>query len=71
MRAIQIDKFGGPEVLQYRTDVPIPSIKDDEVSNVNLLNFSQAILAIIAQSYWFIVVIYTMFSKLPAEQQEM
>ena len=31
MRAIQIDKFGGPEVLQYRTDVPIPSIKEDEV----------------------------------------
>ena len=31
MRAIQIDKFGGPEVLQYRTDVPIPSIKEAEV----------------------------------------
>lgn len=31
MRAIQIDKFGGPEVLQYRTNVPVPTIKDDEV----------------------------------------
>ena len=34
MRAIQIDKFGGPEVLQYRTDVPIPSIKEDGVSSI-------------------------------------
>ena len=34
MRAIQIDKFGGPEVLQYRTDVPIPSIKEDEVRSL-------------------------------------
>ena len=34
MRAIQIDKFGGPEVLQYRADVPIPSIKEDEVRSI-------------------------------------
>ena len=31
MKAIQIDKHGGPEVIQYRTEVPLPLIKENEV----------------------------------------
>lgn len=31
MSAVQLTGFGGPEKLVYRTDVPIPTPKDDEV----------------------------------------
>ena len=31
MRGILIEKTGGTEVLQYRTDLPVPSPKDGEV----------------------------------------
>lgn len=31
MKAIRVHKFGGPEVLQYDTEVPIPSLGPEEV----------------------------------------
>jgi hypothetical protein len=31
MKAVQIEKTGGPDVLQYKTDVPVPEPKDGEV----------------------------------------
>jgi NADPH:quinone reductase-like Zn-dependent oxidoreductase len=31
MKAILIEKTGGPDVLQYKTDVPVPEPKDGEV----------------------------------------
>lgn len=31
MKAVQIDKTGGTDVLQYRTDVPVPEPKEGEV----------------------------------------
>jgi NADPH2:quinone reductase len=31
MKAVQIEKTGGTDVLQYKTDVPVPELKDGEV----------------------------------------
>lgn len=31
MKAVQIEKTGVPDVLQYKTDVPVPEPKDGEV----------------------------------------
>jgi NADPH2:quinone reductase len=31
MKAVLIEKTGGTEVLQYKTDVPVPEPKDGEV----------------------------------------
>lgn len=31
MKAVVIDKTGGTDVLQYKTDVPVPEPKGDEV----------------------------------------
>lgn len=31
MKAVQIEKTGGTDVLQYKTDVPVPEVKGDEV----------------------------------------
>jgi NADPH2:quinone reductase len=31
MKAVQIEKTGGTDVLQYKTDVPVPEPKGDEV----------------------------------------
>lgn len=31
MKAVVIEKTGGPQVLQYKTDVPVPEPKDNEV----------------------------------------
>lgn len=31
MKAVIIEKTGGTDVLQYRTDVPVPQPKDGEV----------------------------------------
>jgi hypothetical protein len=31
MKAVQIDKIGGTEVLQYKIDVPVPQLKTGEV----------------------------------------
>lgn len=31
MHGILISKLGSPEVLEYRTDLPIPVPKDDEI----------------------------------------
>jgi hypothetical protein len=31
MKAVQIEKTGGTDVLQYKTDVPLPELKDGEV----------------------------------------
>jgi NADPH2:quinone reductase len=31
MRGVQIEKIGGPEVLQYKTDLPVPVPRDGEV----------------------------------------
>jgi NADPH2:quinone reductase len=31
MKAVQIEKTGGTDVLQYKTDVPVPEPKDGEV----------------------------------------
>jgi NADPH2:quinone reductase len=31
MKAVQIDKIGGTEVLQYKTGVPVPQLKKGEV----------------------------------------
>ena len=31
MKAIRVHQFGGPEVLKYETDAPIPKIGDDDV----------------------------------------
>lgn len=33
MRAIRVATFGGPEVLQVKTDVTIPQPADNEVCN--------------------------------------
>lgn len=31
MKGILIEKTGGPEVLQYKTDLPVPEPKEGEV----------------------------------------
>jgi NADPH2:quinone reductase len=31
MKAVQIEKTGGTDVLQYKTDVPVPEPKQGEV----------------------------------------
>lgn len=31
MKAVQVEKTGGVEVLDHRTDLPVPEIKDGEV----------------------------------------
>jgi NADPH:quinone reductase-like Zn-dependent oxidoreductase len=31
MKAVLIDKTGGPEVLEYKTDVPVPTPIDDSI----------------------------------------
>jgi NADPH2:quinone reductase len=31
MKAVVIEKTGGTDVLQYKTDVEVPSLKDGEV----------------------------------------
>jgi NADPH2:quinone reductase len=31
MKAVLIEKTGGTDVLQYKTDVPIPELKEGEV----------------------------------------
>lgn len=31
MKGVQMKEFGGPEVLQYRTDLPVPVPRDGEV----------------------------------------
>ena len=31
MKAVLIEKTGGTDVLQYKTDVPVPTPKDGEV----------------------------------------
>jgi NADPH2:quinone reductase len=31
MKAVSIDKTGGTDVLQYKTDVPVPEPKEGEV----------------------------------------
>jgi len=31
MKGVQMKNFGGPEVLQYRTDLPVPVPRDGEV----------------------------------------
>jgi hypothetical protein len=31
MKAVIIEKTGGTDVLQYKTDVPVPELKGDEV----------------------------------------
>lgn len=31
MKAVHIEKTGGTDVLQYKTDVPVPEPKDGEV----------------------------------------
>jgi hypothetical protein len=31
MKAVQIEKTGGTDVLQYKSDVPVPELKDGEV----------------------------------------
>lgn len=31
MKAVSIGKTGGTDVLQYKTDVPIPELKEGEV----------------------------------------
>jgi NADPH2:quinone reductase len=31
MKAVQIEKTGGTDVLQYKTDVPVPEPKEGEV----------------------------------------
>jgi hypothetical protein len=31
MKGVVIEKTGGTEVLQYKTDIPVPELKDGEV----------------------------------------
>lgn len=31
MKGVQITSFGGPEVLQYKTDLPVPTPRGDEI----------------------------------------
>ena len=31
MKGVVIEKTGGVEVLQYRTDLPVPTLKDGEI----------------------------------------
>ena len=31
MKGVQMKNFGGPEVMQYRTDLPVPSPREGEV----------------------------------------
>ena len=31
MKGVQMKNFGGPEVLQYQTDLPVPVPRDGEV----------------------------------------
>lgn len=30
-KAVIIDKTGGPEVLQYKTDIPVPAVVDGQI----------------------------------------
>lgn len=32
MKAVRIHKFGGPEVLQYEVNVPLPTLGDTQVN---------------------------------------
>ena len=39
MRAVRVSRFGGPEVLQVESNVPIPQIKETEVTILLAFNY--------------------------------